>query len=140
MGDGYNCQLFIEMHNFFNYKIMSVLISASGLSLCSMAPGEELGKHQSGVFKVYRYARFPVRFLYPCTSLGHPYGSITNCSALQSGGQRKKLRWEHLLHIWTKMYGKESQKNIKSLFYVRCCFVSQPLSQKWVQTLKNISG
>lgn len=44
-----NCQLFIEMHNFFNYKMMSVLIPASGLSFCSTAPvlpGEQSGAAQ----------------------------------------------------------------------------------------------
>lgn len=123
---------------------MSVLISASGLSLCSVTPGvseERSGKHQSGVFKVYRCARFPLRFFYLHTSLGHSYGSISNCSTLQSGGDRKNLRWEHLLRIWTKVCREEGQKKKKSpLFYVRCCFVSQPLSQKWVQALENISG
>lgn len=97
---------------------MSVLISASGLSLCSVTPGvsgERSGKHQSGVFKVYRCARFPLRFFYLHTSLGHSYGSISNCSALQSGGDRKNLRWEHLLRIWTKVCREEGQKKKKNL-------------------------
>lgn len=156
-----NCQLFIEMHNFFNYKMMSVLIPASGLSFCSAAPvlpGEQAGagdltwstrwvqhlhaaEHQHGVCKVCGCKRFSIRFFCPCTSLGHPLWLQQQilCLAVWRRWQERKVGG-HVMCLDKNVQETEPKKSHSSLFYARCSFVTQPLSQRWFQALQNISS
>lgn len=107
MRDEWNCQLFVEMHNFLIIKTLSVLISASGVSLC-WGSTRVVWSRIAGV-PGFLPEGF---FLYPLTPIS---------STWKSRRDGRKIRLDDLWCIWTKTYGKENNnKKIYIYIYVLC--------------------